>query len=305
MLKASNLRKEYSTVVAVDGVSFDVDRGEVLGLLGPNGAGKTTSIRIVLNILQADAGVVSYDGKPFSEETRNLLGYLPEERGLYKKSKVLDTVLYFAQLRGMSSGTAKAESYRWLQRFGLLEKKDSKIEELSKGNQQKVQFISSIIHDPLYVILDEPYSGLDPVNQLLFTEVFMELKQRGRAIIFSTHQMDAAEKLSDKLCLIHLGRVVLQGSVRDVKKRYGKNSLHLEFDGDGTFLKELPEVRNAILYEHSAELELNEGSQTQTLLPRIVGRLELRKFEMREPSLNSIFLKIVGGQTVGQYGGAA
>lgn len=296
MLKATNLRKEYSTVLAVDGVSFDVDRGEVLGLLGPNGAGKTTSIRIVLNILQADSGTVSYDGKPFSQETRNILGYLPEERGLYKKSKVLDTILYFAQLRGMTAGVAKAESYRWLQRFGLLDKKDSKVEELSKGNQQKVQFICSIIHDPLYVILDEPYSGLDPVNQLLFTEVFMELKQRGRAIIFSTHQMDAAEKLSDKICLINLGRVVLQGSVREVKKRYGKNSLHLEFEGDGAFLKDLPEVRSAIVYENTAELELNDDVQTKTLLPKLLSQLEVRRFEMREPSLNSIFLQIVGGQ---------
>ncbi len=293
MLKATNLRKQYSNVLAVDGVSFEVGRGQVLGLLGPNGAGKTTTIRIVLNILQADAGVVSYDGLPFSPQTRNLVGYLPEERGLYRKSRVLDTILYFAQLRGMSASVAKAEAYNWLRRFGLLEHIGKKVEELSKGNQQKVQFVASVIHDPAYVVLDEPYSGLDPVNQMLFTEVFMELKQRGKAVIFSTHQMDAAEKLSDHLCLINSGQVVLKGSVRDIKKQHGRNSVHLEFDGDGAFLKSLQGVRNAIVYEHSAELELLDGVGTGAMLSSLIGKVDLRKFEIREPSLHSIFLQTV------------
>ncbi len=294
MLKATNLRKEFSSILAVDGVSFEVQRGEILGLLGPNGAGKTTCIRMILNILQQDAGDVTYDGRHFSEQTRDIIGYLPEERGLYKKSKLLDMILYFAQLRGMSVGNAKAESYRWLQRFNLLSYKDRKVEELSKGNQQKVQFITSIIHDPLLVVLDEPLSGLDPVNQILFKDIFMELKQRGKAIIFSTHQMDAAEKLSDTLCLINRGKVVLSGSVRDVKKRYGKNAVHIEFDGDGTFMKSLSIVSRCLLYENSAELELRDGLNGQSLLPQIIGRVEVRKFEVLEPSLNSIFLQIVG-----------
>ncbi len=293
MLKASNLRKQYSNVLAVDGVSFEVGRGQVLGLLGPNGAGKTTSIRIILNILQADSGVISYDGLPFTPETRNHIGYLPEERGLYRKSRVLDTILYFAQLRGMSAATAKAEAYQWLSRFKLLDHTGRKIEELSKGNQQKVQFISSVIHDPLYVVLDEPYSGLDPVNQMLFTDAFMELKQRGKAVIFSTHQMDAAEKLSDHICLINAGKVVLKGSVRDIKKQHGRNSVHLEFDGDGAFLKSLEGVGNALVYENSAELELLDGVNTNTILSSLLGRIDLRKFEIREPSLHSIFLQSV------------
>ncbi|HET6273849.1 MAG TPA: ATP-binding cassette domain-containing protein [Bacteroidota bacterium] len=295
MLNVVQLRKNFSSIRAVDGVSFDVQRGEIFGLLGPNGAGKTTTIRMVLNILEPDGGEITYEGRRFSEHVRDIVGYLPEERGLYKKNKLWDTVMYFAQLRGMQPGVAKAEAYRWLQRFGLLAHKDRKVEELSKGNQQKVQFIVSIIHDPLLIVLDEPFSGLDPVNQILFKDIFLELKQRGKAVIFSTHQMDQAEKLSDRLCLINRGKVVLGGTVRDVKKQYGKNTLHLEFSGDGTFMQTLPGVRRAFMYPNSAELELEDGVTVQSLLVKIIDRVEVRKFELLEPSLHSIFIQIVGG----------
>jgi ABC-2 type transport system ATP-binding protein len=295
MLKASNLRKEFTSVLAVDGVSFDVQRGEILGLLGPNGAGKTTSIRIILNILQPDAGEVTYDGRKFSDPVRNQVGYLPEERGLYRKSKLWDTILYFAEIRGMSAGSAKTETYKWLQRFDLLSYKDKKVEELSKGNQQKVQFVTSIIHDPALIVLDEPFSGLDPVNQIFLKDIFLELKQRGKAIIYSTHQMDQAEKLSDTLCLINRGRVVLSGNVHDVKKRYGKNSVLVEYDGDGTFLPLLPGVRRSNVYQNAAELELEDGVVPQVILSYLNGRIDIRKFEVLEPSLNSIFIHIVGG----------
>ena len=295
MLNVVQLRKDFSSIRAVDGVSFNVQRGEIFGLLGPNGAGKTTTIRMVLNILEPDGGEITYEGRRFSEHVRDIVGYLPEERGLYKKNKLWDTVMYFAQLRGMQPGVAKAEAYRWLQRFGLLAHKDRKVEELSKGNQQKVQFIVSIIHDPLLIVLDEPFSGLDPVNQILFKDVFLELKQRGKAVIFSTHQMDQAEKLSDRLCLINRGKVVLGGTVRDVKKQYGKNTLHLEFSGDGTFMQTLPGVRRAFMYPNSAELELEDGVTVQSLLVKIIDRVEVRKFELLEPSLHSIFIQIVGG----------
>jgi len=295
MLNVVQLRKDFSSIRAVDGVSFNVQRGEIFGLLGPNGAGKTTTIRMVLNILEPDGGEITYEGRRFSEHVRDIVGYLPEERGLYKKNKLWDTVMYFAQLRGMQPGVAKAEAYRWLQRFGLLAHKDRKVEELSKGNQQKVQFIVSIIHDPLLIVLDEPFSGLDPVNQILFKDIFLELKQRGKAVIFSTHQMDQAEKLSDRLCLINRGKVVLGGTVRDVKKQYGKNTLHLEFSGDGTFMQTLPGVRRAFMYPNSAELELEDGVTVQSLLVKIIDRVEVRKFELLEPSLHSIFIQIVGG----------
>jgi ABC-2 type transport system ATP-binding protein len=294
MLKVSELRKEFANVVAVDGVSFEVQRGEVFGLLGPNGAGKTTTIRIVLNILQPDGGEVTYDGAQFSEAVRNIVGYLPEERGLYRKQKLFDTILYFAELRGMHLGTARGEASRWLERFDLLAYKSARVEELSKGNQQKVQFIISIIHDPALVILDEPFTGLDPVNQILLKDILLELRQRGKAIIFSTHQMDQAERLSDTLCLINRGRVVLGGAVRDVKKRYGKNSVHLEFSGDGSFMKDLPGVRRANVYRNTAELELSDHVKAQELLPQVISKVELRKFELVEPSLQSIFIDVVG-----------
>jgi ABC-2 type transport system ATP-binding protein len=295
MLKVSNLRKEFTSILAVDGVSFEVQRGEILGLLGPNGAGKTTSIRIILNILQPDGGEVTYDGRPFSDLIRNQVGYLPEERGLYRKSKLWDTILYFAQMRGMNVGQAKSEAYAWLKRLNLLSYKDRKVEELSKGNQQKVQFVISIIHDPLLVVLDEPFSGLDPVNQILFKDVFLELKQRGKAIIFSTHQMDQAEKLSDTICLINRGRVVLSGNIHNVKKKYGKNSVLVEYDGDGAFLPTLPGVRRSNVFQNSAELELEEGVVPQVVLSYLIGRVDIRKFEVLEPSLNSIFIQMVGG----------
>jgi len=296
MLRVEHLRKEYSTVVAVDDVSFALERGEIFGLLGPNGAGKTTTIRMILDVIKPDGGTISFDGGPFSEQIRNRVGYLPEERGLYRKSKLLDTILYFAGLRGMAHGEAKKEAIRWLERFGLADQTSRRIQELSRGNQQKVQFICSIIHWPDLVVLDEPFSGLDPVNQIVFKDVMRELKQQGRGIVFSTHQMDQAERLSDALCLIDRGKVVLAGTVREVKKRYGRNSLHLEFDGDGRFLPALPGVDRAILYENSAELDLGKGARIQNIVERINRNLELRKLELREPSLHSIFVQTVGRQ---------
>ena len=305
MLTVSGLRKEFASVVAVDGASFEAGNGEVFGLLGPNGAGKTTTIRMILNILVPDGGTVTYDGKPFSDEVRNRIGYLPEERGLYRKSKLLDTIMYFAGLRGMKRGAAKAAAMRWLTRISLEEFRDRKVEELSKGNQQKVQFVCAIIHDPSIVILDEPFSGLDPVNQIIFKDIFQELRAAGKTVVFSTHQMDQAERLSDSLCLINRGRVVLGGSVREVKKRYGTNSLHVEFSGDGAFMNRLPGVRRAILYGNAAELELDAGADIRSLLGTMNGKIEISRFELVEPSLQSIFIQTVGEANAAPRAGAA
>jgi len=295
-LRISNLRKDFSNVRAVDGVSFEVTPGEILGLLGPNGAGKTTTIRIILNILQADAGEVTYDGRPFSEEIRNTVGYLPEERGLYRKYRLLETIVYFAELRGMAAGAAVTEALRWLDRFSLLVYKNSRLEELSKGNQQKVQVIISIIHDPQLIVLDEPFTGLDPVNQILLKDVLLELRRNKKAIIFSTHQMEQAEKLSDTICLINKGRVILSGSLRDVKRQHGRNTVRLEFTGDASFLHTLAGVRKALVYQNTAELDLSDGATPQQVLAQVLSRVELRRFELVEPSLQSIFLEAVGAR---------
>jgi ABC-2 type transport system ATP-binding protein len=298
MLSVQLLRKQFTTLIAVDGVSFDVPGGSIFGLIGPNGAGKTTTIRMILRILEPDSGTVTYDGAGFTEATRDTLGYLPEERGLYKKSRLIDTLLYLAELRGMGRAKARSEAIRWMERLGLGDSLQRRADELSKGNQQKVQFIGSVLHDPAIVILDEPFSGLDPVNQNVFKDILLELKQRGKAIIFSTHQMDQAERLSDALCLINKGRVVLSGTVRDVKKRYGKNSLHIEFDGEGAFLNTLVGVHNVLLYEHEAELELDAHVTPRDIIAQINPRLDLRKVELLEPSLHSIFIQTVGAPDV-------
>lgn len=295
MLSVQQLRKQFTSVLAVDDVSFDVPGGSIFGLIGPNGAGKTTTIRMILHILEADSGTVTYNGAGFTEATRDILGYLPEERGLYKKSRLIDTLLYLAELRGQQRSKARVAAMAWLERLGLRDAAQRKVEELSKGNQQKVQFIGAVLHDPAIVVLDEPFSGLDPVNQNIFKDILLDMKQKGKAIIFSTHQMDQAERLSDALCLINKGRVVLGGTVRDVKKQYGKNALHLDFDGDGAFLNTLAGVQNVMLYEHSAEMELMPGVKPRDVITLINPRLDLRKVELLEPSLHAIFLQTVGG----------
>jgi ABC-2 type transport system ATP-binding protein len=294
MLRVTNLRKAYETVVAVDNVSLEVSRGELFGLLGPNGAGKTTTIRTVLNIIAPDSGSIMFDGKPFTEETWNIIGYLPEERGLYRKSKILNTILYFASLKGLREHDAKPLAMQWLDRFGLKESAYRKVEELSKGNQQKVQLIISILHRPQLLILDEPFTGLDPVNQILLKDILMDLRQQNTAIVFSTHQMEQVEKMCDNICLINKGREVLSGSLRDVKKRYGTNSLRIEFEGDGEFLKSSPLVSRADVYQNYAELELVDIKKSRELLSKADEKLNVRKFEIVEPSLNSIFVHVVG-----------
>ncbi len=294
MLTVSHVRKQYSTVLAVDGVSLAIRRGQILGLLGPNGAGKTTTIRMILNVIRPDTGSITFDGKPFDEGVRDRIGYLPEERGLYRKSTLLNTILYFASLKSVEKSEAKRRAYDWLKRFDLLNYFNQSVEALSKGNQQKVQFIISILHEPQLVILDEPFSGLDPVNQILLKDILMELKQQGKAIIFSTHQMDQAEKLCDTLCLINKGKVVLEGEVGAAKERYGKNTVHLEFDGDGAFLRNLPAVKTAYLYENFAELILADHASASEVLRDITQKVDVKKFEMTQPSLNAIFLELVG-----------
>jgi ABC-2 type transport system ATP-binding protein len=296
MISVLNLRKQFSNIVAVDDVSFNAERGKIFGLLGPNGAGKTTTIRLLLNILSPDDGQITFDGFAFSSALQNKIGYLPEERGLYKKSKLLNTIIYFACLKGVSETEAKKLAKDWLARFDLLNYAERRIQELSKGNQQKVQFICSLIHNPEYVILDEPFSGLDPVNQLLMREIFLEQRKAGKVVIFSTHIMEHAEKLCDELVLINKGKIVPKafGTMSEVKQRFGKNAIYIEFDGDGSFLSSMNNVSKCQLFQNYAELELNNDESPSEFLRTIVSKLNVTKFETKEPSLYSIFLELVG-----------
>jgi ABC-2 type transport system ATP-binding protein len=303
MLKVTHLRKEYATVVAVDDVSLEVKRGEIFGLLGPNGAGKTTTIRTVLNIITPDKGEILFEGKPFGPDVQRNIGYLPEERGLYRKSTLMNTIMYFAELRDVPRQEAKARAYKWFKQFDLLGSENRKIEELSKGNQQKVQLITALLHDPDLIILDEPFSGLDPVNQILLKDIFMDLKKRGKALVFSTHMMEQAEKMCDSIVLINKGKVVLEGDLLEVKKRFGKNTIRIEYDGDGAFLKTLPIVQKALLYENYAEVELQAATQPNELIRSIADKINIRSFQLLEPSLNSIFIETVGGDNAKSTGG--
>jgi ABC-2 type transport system ATP-binding protein len=297
MLRADNLDKRFTGVHAVNDISFAAQPGEIFGLLGPNGAGKSTTIRMINNIIQPDSGTVSYDGEPFSDEVRNRIGYLPEERGLYQKGRVLETILYFASLRGEREAEAKPRVMEWLRRFDLVGAEKRRIEEFSKGNQQKMQIIIALLHEPRYVILDEPASGLDPVNQELLRDIVDELRGEGRIIIYSTHQMELAERICNRIVLINKGKIVLQGTVEEVRAQHGRNSVHVEFQGDGSFLASIPPVSEANIYPNYAELTLRSDAALNDLLPHIADRLRVSKVELVRPSLKSIFIDTVSARS--------
>lgn len=294
MIEVKNLYKTFSTVNAVNDVSFKVEPGRVFGLLGPNGAGKTTTIRMMLNIFQPDAGEIYFDGRPFSMDIQNNIGYLPEERGLYRKNKLMHTIQYFAGLKGVDSREAKRRAVVWLEKFQLTPYTNNKIEELSKGNQQKVQFIVSVLHAPRYIILDEPFSGLDPVNQIVLKDIITELRKEGKVIIFSTHQMEQAEKMCDDVCIINKGRVVLYGKLADEKKKIGVNSILIEFDGDGSVFERIGGIKRSSIYSNYAEIEIDGNVKPRTIIHEASKHLDIRKFEVQEPTLNAIFLNLVG-----------
>lgn len=298
MLNVSNISKQFDKVRAVDDLSLSVRSGEIFGLLGPNGAGKTTTIRMVLNIITPDAGSILFDGKPFDESVWNRIGYLPEERGLYRKSRVLDVVGYFASLKGISPSEAKKRAFSWMERFEIADRAHDKVEQLSKGNQQKIQFIISVLHRPKFLILDEPFSGLDPVNQLLLKDVLAEIRGDDVAVIFSTHQMEQAERLCDSICLVNNGHPVLNGSLSDIKRGYGSNAAVIEFDGDAAALKALPMVESADVYTNTAEFRLKQEAKSDDLIAALAEKVSLRKFELKEPSLHTIFLSAVGHQSI-------
>merc|ERR1711879_738094 len=236
VIHVENIKKTFGKNKAVNDVSFDVEKGRIFGLLGPNGAGKTTTIRMINNILMADEGTITINGEHVSPATQKMIGYMPEERGLYKKMKVGEQLLYLTQLKGMKPKAAKEAIHYWLERFEATDWYKKEVGELSKGMSQKIQFIATIAHDPDIYIFDEPFSGLDPINSETLKEIIIELKGNGKTILFSTHRMEQVEQMCDDICLFNNGKAVLQGKLREIKASFGENTINLEFEGDGSFL---------------------------------------------------------------------
>ena len=293
MLKVENLTKEFKGVTAVKDLSFSVEQGKIFGLLGPNGAGKTTTIRTIINVIKPTTGKISFDDKPLTESFFNQVGYLPEERGLYKKSKVVDVILYLAEIKGMTIPDAKNQAQSWLRKFEIEHYRNKKIEELSKGNQQKVQFISAIIHEPKLLILDEPFSGFDPINQQFIKELILSIAKSGKIIILSTHQMETAERLCTDILLINKGLEICSGLLPNVKKTFGSNLIKMEYSGDGSFLNSLPEVKHIDNYSNYAEIQLEDNIYPHDFLRKIVPAIDIKYFSVIEPSLNKIFIDLI------------
>lgn len=293
MLIVENLRKEFKKVVAVDDLSFNINEGQIFGLLGPNGAGKTTTIRTVLNIIKPTSGNILFNGKKITNEFSNIIGYLPEERGLYKKSKVIDIILYFSSLKNMNKQDALNSADYWLNKLEISHFKNKKVEELSKGNQQKIQFITSIIHDPKLLILDEPFSGYDPINQQLIKDLILSFVDSGKIIILSTHQMETAEKLCSEIFLLNKGKKVIGGKLSEIKKSFGSNNVKVQFEGDAVFIKSLDAVKHVEFFNNYAEIQLNDNILPSDFLRIIIGRLDITHFSIIEPTLNKIFIDVI------------
>jgi ABC-2 type transport system ATP-binding protein len=289
-----HVNKRFGEFSAVNDLSLSVRPGRVYGLIGPNGAGKTTTIRMIVNITVPDSGRIELFGLPLTEKLQDRIGYLPEERGLYKKMKINDQLKFFAGLKNVFGKEVDARIDRWLERLKLTEWKNKRAIELSKGMQQKVQFIAASLHEPDLLILDEPFSGLDPVSLELLKEIVLGLKGAGTTIILSTHQMEVAEKICDDICMLNRSRKVLEGSLREIKRGFGRNAVALRIEGGDGVLRDPTLVSN--LQQHSDELEvlLAPGASAQQLLEKLVASgTTVSKFEMIEPSLNDIFLQKV------------
>jgi ABC-2 type transport system ATP-binding protein len=293
-IELARVRKTYDQFVAVNDLTFSIAEGSVFGLLGPNGAGKTSTIRMMIGITAPDSGEIRVFGKPFERKSLNKVGYLPEERGLYKKMKVLDQLAFLGELHGMAAAEARKKAVAWCERLDIAEKLDKKVEELSKGMQQKIQFIAALLHDPDFIIMDEPFFGLDPVNAGLLKDVMLGLKKQGKTILFSTHRMDQVEKLCDSICLINKGTAVLQGDLKTIKAGYGKNNVQIEYEGNGDFLDKNPLVSSYNNYGNYVEVRLAPGADAQQLLHMVAEKSRINKFELMEPSLEEIFINTVG-----------
>jgi ABC-2 type transport system ATP-binding protein len=294
VLEVNDIVKKFGDYTAVGGVSFNVEKGRIMGVLGPNGAGKTTTIRMINNILIPDEGNISIFGEKVSYDLQNRIGYLPEERGLYKKVKVIDQLVYFAQLKGMSKSEAIEKGKLWLRRVDAADWETKKIQELSKGMQQKVQFISTILHDPELLILDEPFSGFDPLNVELLKRIILDLKDEGKTILLSTHVMEQAEQMCDDIVLISKGRHIRSGNLRDIKKSFGKDTIVMEFDGEDSFLNNFKGLKFVNKSKNRVEFRITNNEITlKEIVRSALDSVDLYKFELVEPSLREIFIDLV------------
>ncbi|TJY40804.1 ABC transporter ATP-binding protein [Cohnella pontilimi] len=293
-LKVEQVVKQYGDKTAVNGLSFEVSEGEIYGLLGANGAGKTTTMRMILGLIFPDDGDIRYFGNIYSQEQLSMLGYLPEERGMYPKIKVSDQIIYLAQLRGMSRKDAETNLKHWLDKFQVPEYYDKKIEELSKGNQQKIQFIAAVIHKPRILILDEAFSGLDPVNVELLKSTVKELRDNGTSIVFSTHRMEHVEELCRNITIMHKSKPVLQGPIREIKKQFPQERVILSAEGEVTGLEAITGVTQVVRQENSYECTVQSPDVAQHILKHALAQGPVRRFELMEPTLNEIFIRTVG-----------
>jgi ABC-2 type transport system ATP-binding protein len=293
IVELQNIRKVYDTKVAVEGLTLAIEPGTMFGLLGPNGSGKTSSIRMMIGMTVPDSGAVRLFDQPFSRTLLHRIGYLPEERGLYKKMKVLDQLIFLGQLHNLSESIARQRSLAWCERMEISEAIGKKTEELSKGMQQKIQFIAALLHDPDLIIMDEPFSGLDPVNATLLMDTLVSLRGQGKAILFSTHRMDQVEKLCDSIALISRGKLLLSGPMRDIKSRYPRNRIQAVFTGSDSFLRH-PAIAEAKNYSGIAEITLADPLAAQSVLAAAVADgTQITRFEVMEPTLEEIFIENV------------
>ena len=294
MIEIRNISKNFDSIKAVDNLSLEIPPGVIYGILGPNGAGKTTTLRIILNIIEPDKGEVLFGNRKVDLGVLNRVGYLPEERGLYQKEKAIEVLIYLAQLKGLNKRKAKERALELMEKFDLADRAYSKIEELSKGMQQKLQFISTLVHDPEILILDEPFSGLDPINSELLRNLILEEKARGKTVIFSTHILEQAEKMCDFVALISKGKKVVDGKLSQIKANYGKRTIKIEFEGDGEELKNLPHS-SLRLYGRFAEIETD--MELNEVLKELVDRVKILRAERTEPTLSQIYFTLVGGES--------
>ena len=295
IVRLNNIRKVYENKVAVEGLSLLIEPGTMFGLLGPNGSGKTSSIRMMIGMTIPDSGSVELFNQPFDRTALGRVGYLPEERGLYKKMKVLDQLVFLGQLHGLAESVARTRALNWCERMQIADSVGKRTEELSKGMQQKIQFIAALLHEPDLIIMDEPFSGLDPVNATLLQDTLVDLRREGKAILFSTHRMDQVEKLCDAIAIIYRGKLVLEGTMREVKGRYPHNRVQMVFSGSDCFLQH-PAVLEAKNYAGIAEITLRAPEEAQQLLgAAIAGGAQITRFEVLEPTLEEIFIETVKG----------